>query len=134
MLGLVAVSRSYNVPLLVRASGTLLPHVRYSFLPAALATFIWSSWLLHPPQGLARWRALRYVAAAILAAQLAAGFPMRYARPDLSWRERSGRVQWLLDLNRTSGRAVVITMNDLAIHPVRWVPDNGRVAVVVPGR
>ncbi len=43
MLGLIAISRSYNVPLLVRDSGTLLPHVRYSFLPAALATFIWSS-------------------------------------------------------------------------------------------
>jgi hypothetical protein len=134
MLGLVAITRSYNVPLLVRESGTLLPQVRYSFLPAALATFIWTSWLLSAHPGGSPGRVLRYAAAAIMGIHLAAGFPLRYARPDLAWGQRSEHVQWLLDLNRATGRPVVITMQDLAIHPWRWVPDNGRIAVVVPGR
>jgi hypothetical protein len=134
MLGLVAVTRSYNVPVLLRQSGSLVPFVRYSFLPAAMATLIWSSWLLRRREGAVAPAARRYAAMAILAVQLAVGFPMRYARPDLAWEERSGRVQWMLDLNRNTGKAVVITMGDLAIHPVRWVPDNRRVSVVVPGR
>jgi hypothetical protein len=134
MLGLVAISRSYNVPVLVRDSGSLIPHVRYSFLPAALATFIWSAWLLRPrPQSTAR-RVLRYAAAMILALHLAAGFPLRFDRLDLAWHERSERVQALLDLNRATGQAVVITMGDLAIHPVGWRPDNRRFAVLVRGR
>jgi hypothetical protein len=134
MLGLVAITRSYNVPLLVRESGSLLPLVRYSFLPAALATFIWSSWLLRPRVGGPMGKVVRYAAAAVVGVQLAAGFSAGSDRPDLSWDERSRRIEWLLDLNRTTGRPVVIKMNDLAIHPVGWVPDNGRVAVVVPGR
>lgn len=134
MLGLVAISRSYNVPLLVRESGTLLPYVRYSFLPAALATFIWGSWLLRPRPGGRAGSALRCAVAAILGLQLAAGFSLRIDKPDLAWEERSGRVQWLLDLNRATGRSVVVGMDDLAIHPVGWIPDNKRVMVVVPGR
>ncbi len=69
----------------------------------------------------------------ILAMHLAAGFPLRYDRPDLAWGQRSERVQWLLDLNRTTGQQVVITMGDLPIHPVGWIPDNRRFAVVVEG-
>ncbi len=133
LLGLVAIARAYNVLLLLRDSGTLLPHVRYSFLPAALATFIWASWLLRPRAG-RPWRAaLRYGAATILALHLAAAFPARYDRPDRAWRARSERVQWLLDYHRETGRQVVITMADLPVHPVQWMPENGRTAVVIPG-
>lgn len=133
MLGIVAVTRSYNVRLLVRESGTLLPGIRYSFLPAAFATFIWSAWLLRRSEG----RGLRLVrrgAAAIIVLHLAAGFRLRFERPDLAWDERSKRVQALLDLNRTAGQEVIITMADLPIHPVGWRPDNRRYAVRVPGR
>jgi hypothetical protein len=132
-LGLVAIGRSYNVPLLVRDSGTLLPHVRYSFLPAALATFIWSSWILRPRAARPAMAALRHAPAIILALHVAAGFQAHYARPDRAWSQRSERVQWLLDYHRETGRQVVITLTDLPVHPVRWVPDNGRTAVVLPG-
>lgn len=133
MLGLTAISRAYSVPQLVRESGSLLYHLRYAFLPSALATLIWASFLLRPRADPV-WRRVRIIASVIIAINLAACFSLRFARADLHWLERSGRVQWLLDLNRRNGQPVVIRIEDLPVHPFRWVPANGRVAVVVPGR
>lgn len=131
MLGLTAISRAYSVPLLVRETGSLLFEHRYAYLPSALATLIWASFLL-------RTRAdpvsVRFIASVLIAIQLVACFPLRNARADLHWPERSGRVQWMLDLNRRNGQPVVIRIEDLPVHPFRWVPANGRVSVVVPGR
>ncbi|MBI5070964.1 MAG: hypothetical protein HZB56_22305 [Deltaproteobacteria bacterium] len=132
MLGLVALSRSYNLPLLRRGSGSLLPDVRYAFLPACMATLLWARILQGPgPRPLAT---LRGVAALLVGLQLAAGFPRRHARPDLDWPARARWVALLLDLHRSTGQQVVIRMGDLAIHPRTWVPDNRRVAVVLPSR
>ena len=133
MLGLTAISRAYSVPLLVRESGSLLYHLRYAFLPSAIATLIWASFLLRPRADPV-WRRVRIIASVIIAINLAVCFSLRFARADLHWPARSGRVQWLLDLNRRNGQPVVIRIEDLPVHPFRWVPANGRVAVVVPGR
>jgi hypothetical protein len=134
MFALIAISRAYTVPLLVRESGSLLRHIRYSFMPSALATLLWASILLRPgPESVAR-KAVKVVASALIAIQLAACYPLRFDRPDLFWPERSGRVQWMLDLNRRTGQPVVIRIEDLPVQPARWIPANGRVEVVVPGR
>jgi hypothetical protein len=132
MLGLVAITRSYNIPILQRPTPSLLPAVRYSFLPAALATLLWTSWLLHWQPVRAAARAVRVGALAVIAAQLVTEFPRRHARPDLDWPRRAAVLQQRLDAGRTQDVPVLVTMRDLAIHPVGWVPDNRRVAVLVP--
>jgi hypothetical protein len=54
-----------------------------------------------------------------------------HPRPDLAWPQRSARVQAILDAPR-DGPHRVITLRDLAVHPVGWLPNNGRWLVVLP--
>lgn len=130
LLALVALGRSGNAQLLLRESRTMLPAVRYSFLPAVMATLLWTRWLL-PSVGERGLRpAARLTAMFLVAAQLASLAPVRYRRPDLLWPERSALVQWKLDQAR-AGKMVELNMAELPIHPVGWVPANGQVSAIL---
>jgi hypothetical protein len=130
-LGVVAISRSYAIPQLVRESGSLFWDLRYSLLPGAVALIAWCTALASGWRG---GRALRVASVAALASlglQVARLWPLVHPRPDLHWPEKAARVEALLD--RKTGGPRAITILDLAVHPVGWLPNNGRWVVVLPG-
>ncbi len=132
IFGVVAFSRTYALPQLIREAGSLHWELRYAFLPGALAMLLLTSCLLRPLTSAALQKAGR-IAYALIVVQVAATWPLGFPRPDLHWPERSERVQAILDHSRRMGQPTVLTIDDLAIHPVGWVPANGRFGVVVPG-
>jgi hypothetical protein len=108
-LGVVAMSRNYAIPQLVRESGSLLPELRYSVLA-------------------------RGVAGCVLISNVTPNWELVYPRQDLHWAEKSARLQGVLDDRARTGKAALIHMRDLPVHPSGWLPNNGRIEVVLPPR
>jgi hypothetical protein len=132
-IGIAAVSRNYLGPFLLREQGNLLWHVRYSFLPAALALLIWSSLLL--PRRPNRWLNIASVAAfVVMTLRLIVFVPSLYDRPDQHWSERAAYVGRILESHESTGRAAIVHLGMLPVHPLGWRPSNGRVLVELPGR
>lgn len=133
-LGVVAMSRNYAVPQLVRQSGTLLPELRYSVLPGAVVLVFWAWWLLRPWLRSWPWALARGVAAYVIISHVAANWDKAYPRQDLHWAERAVRVQQVLDERDRTGKEALIRIQDLPVHPTGWLPNNKRYAVVLPPR
>jgi hypothetical protein len=131
-LGVVALSRNYAVPQLVRESGTLLWDIRYSVLPGSVAIIIWTWWLLRSGTRALNAKVASGLVLCAIAANVVTHWAMVFPRPDLHWHERSGLVQWVLDERNRTGLGAVITIHDLAVHPVGWLPSNGRNALILP--
>ena len=138
-LGVVAMSRNYAIPQLVRESGSLLPELRYSVLPGAAALVFWAWWLLRPrlrswPWARWPWAFVQGIAAWALVSNVTPNWEMAFPRPDLRWGEKAARLQGVLDGRDRTGKAAHIHMRDLPVHPVGWLPNNGRIEVVLPPR
>jgi hypothetical protein len=130
-LGVIAVSRNYAIPQLVREAATLHWELRYSFLPGAIALMAWSLLLARGSRVRPSLRAASAAGLACLALNVVTLWPAVHPRPDLHWPRRAARVQAILD---QTGLPRSISILDLAIHPVEWLPNNDRWQVELPGR
>jgi hypothetical protein len=130
-LGVVALSRNYAIPLLVRESGSILPDIRYSVLSGAVALILWAWWLLRLRTSRLPWTVARVVASCAIVVNVAAHWGYAFTRPDLQWAARSEPLQWLLDERDRTGKAVIIRLQDLPVHPVGWIPGNDHTSVVL---
>jgi hypothetical protein len=130
-LGVIALSRNYAVGQLVRESGEILWDSRYALVPGTVAIVFWAWWLLRERTDALRWKAARTVAAGAIVASAVAHWNDVFRRPDLSWPQRAARVQWVLDVHERTGRGAILTIRDLAVHPVGWLPNNRATAMVV---
>jgi hypothetical protein len=133
-LGVVAMSRNYAIPQLVRESGSLLPELRYSVLPGAVVLIFWAWWLLRPRPRRWPWILGRCAAAYMLLTNVTPNWDRAFPRQDLHWPEKAAHLQAVLDERARTGSAALIHMRDLAIHPVGWLPNNERYEVALPPR
>ncbi|MDX2022362.1 MAG: hypothetical protein SF187_19155 [Deltaproteobacteria bacterium] len=117
MLGAIALTRAYSVPLLVRGTGHVLWDVRYSFLPGAVALLYWTAALL-------RFRSLgSYAAVALICFNILTHWRNVPIRPDLDWPEMAQNIESLLREksagNLTETRALEIKLQPPAFGPMK---------------
>ena len=118
MFGIIVVSRAYVAELVLR---NVLWGIRYSFLPGALATLIWTSLFLGWWRDRGSRRSL--AAAGLLGLVLIAGNDLRTwpdvpQRPDTDWPESARSIQAVLDQRARGELPAAREIGGIRMHPV----------------
>lgn len=102
-IGIVAVARAYNLPLIRRSSGNLLWDMRYSFLPGATALLFWSGLLFDRQSTFTRAKPVTALILGLLFTQSITHWRQIPSRPPVGWEKVAGQIQEAVDL-RNAGK------------------------------
>jgi hypothetical protein len=128
-LCVIAFTRRYAIGQLVREGGTLVWELRYSLLPSAIVLIIWFSLLCPLLNRKTYVRSLSIFCMVLISGQVIWRWKQVPQRANLHWPLHAAVIQSILNQENV---ARTITIEDLAVHPLGWTPNNKRTAITLP--
>jgi|WetSurMetagenome_2_1015567.scaffolds.fasta_scaffold00812_10 hypothetical protein len=128
-LCIIAFARRYALGQLVREGGTLVWELRYSLLPGAIVLIIWFSLLCPLLNRRTYVRSLSIFCMVLISGQIIWHWRQVPQRANLDWPLRATVIESILNQKDV---AQSITIEQLAVHPLGWTPNNKRTLITLP--